>query len=382
MIPFRTSIQRLQLHAFRNHPQLQLAPEGANVVLTGANGAGKTNILEALSLFTPGRGLRRAPLGEMIPITAQPTEGWMLSIRLDSPLGEAALGTGIEAKGEGFLRRCRIEGENAPSPVAFSDYLRLTWLTPAMDGLFSGSAGDRRRFLDRLVLAIDPAHAARSSRFEKALRSRNKLLEEQHLDTRWLDALEREIAELAVAVAAARAETVARLKGLILETRDAESLFPWADIRIEGWMEERVLAESATGLEDHYLDVLKASRLRDKAAGRATQGPQTADLVVLFGCNGVPAARCSTGEQKALLMGIILAHAQLIGRISGIMPLLLLDEVVAHLDPHRRIALCETLDGMNVQTWVTGADPAAFAPWVGRAKIYEIASGQALQAAW
>ncbi|MFD1333702.1 DNA replication and repair protein RecF, partial [Methylopila musalis] len=270
--------------------------------------------------------------------------------------------------------RCRIDGAPASGAGAFAEHLRLVWLTPDLDGLFRGPAGDRRRFLDRLVLAVDPAHGARASGLEKALRSRNRLLEEGR-DGRWLDAVERELAELAVAVAAARAETLGRLTGLIAETADTASPFPAAEATLEGTLEAELARQPATLVEDAYRDRLARARARDRAAGRTLEGPHLSDLQVRHAAKAMPAEKCSTGEQKALLVGLVLAHARLVTRLDGRAPVALLDEVAAHLDPVRREALFSTLDALGAQVWLTGADPAAFADIGGRATVFSVADG-------
>jgi DNA replication and repair protein RecF len=350
--------------------------EGKSVALTGLNGAGKTNVLEALSLLTPGRGLRRAVLTDIVPVQT-PQQGWTVFAQVESISGAAQLGTGLVLTPEGMPRRSRIDGAPVSSPAAFCEHVRVSWLTPAMDSLFMGAAGDRRRFLDRLVLSADPEHGSRVSKFDRALRARNKLLDVSSPDARWLDGLEHEIAELGVAVAAARAETVARLQGVIAESRDTASPFPWASVRLEGWIERAVLEEPASVVEDWYKASLRERRSRDAAAGRATDGPHISDLLIFYGQKDIAAAQCSTGEQKALLLGLILAHARLVGRLSGMMPLLLLDEVVAHLDPERRLALYDALEQMNAQAWLTGADPAAFRQLEGHMAVFGIVPGLA-----
>jgi DNA replication and repair protein RecF len=248
------------------------------------------------------------------------------------------------------------------SARAFADHVRVLWLTPAMDGLFSGAAGERRRFLDRLALGVDAEHGARANRLERALRNRNRLLEEGVADRRWLDAAEQEIAALGVAVAAARRETVARLVALIAAGRDDASPFPWAEVTIEGELERRLALEPALAVEECYRGELAASRRRDAAAGRTLIGPQASDLAVRHGPKSEAARACSTGEQKALLTGLTLAHAKLIGAMTGHAPILLLDEIAAHFDVKRREALYEELQALGGQVWMTGADPALFAP--------------------
>ena len=246
-----------------------------------------------------------------------------------------------------------------------------------MDGLFAGPASERRRFLDRLVLAIDPQHGARVAAFERALRGRNRLLEEGSRNAPWLDALEREAAELGVAVAAARRECVDRLKAGIARDRDDDSPFPWAALALEGEVEALAAASPALAAEERYRALLRDGRGRDAAAGRALTGPHLSDLVVSHGPKNAPAAQSSTGEQKALLVGLALAHARLVADMSGIAPLALLDEAAAHFDPRRRAALFAALERVGCQVFVTGADPAAFAELGERARMYEVTPGRA-----
>jgi DNA replication and repair protein RecF len=369
-------IARLILKNFRSYAALDLAVTAPLVALTGENGAGKTNALEAISLFTPGRGLRRAELAEMARIGG--AGNFAASIVLDESAGETHLGTGIDpaAFGEVAGRRCRIDHETVPSPTAFADHVRVVWLTPALDGLFSGPAGDRRRYLDRLVLAVDASHGGRVNAFERALRARNRLLEEPAPDRSWLDAVEREVAELGVAVAAARRETVDRLAALASAARDVESPFPWANLRLSGEVEELVGTLAALDVEDHFRALLRDGRARDRAAGRALAGPQTADLVVRHGPKDAEAAHCSTGEQKALLIGLVLAHARLVAAMSGIAPFVLLDEIAAHLDPRRRAALFGALVALGGQVWMTGADGALFGNLPDTAQRFLVTPGR------
>ncbi|RXF73159.1 DNA replication/repair protein RecF [Hansschlegelia zhihuaiae] len=373
-VPRRAAVTRLRLTNFRSYAALDLVCGDGSVALVGPNGAGKTNILEAISLLAPGRGLRRAPHGELARI---PGDGsWAVAAEALGAQGAVRLGTGIEALAEGG-RRCRIDGAPVGSAGAFSEHLRLVWLTPDLDGLFRGPAGDRRRFLDRLVTAADPEHAPRASGLEKALRARNRLLEEERPDARWLDAVEREVAELAVAVAAARAETVGRLSALIAETADPGSPFPSAGLSLEGSLETELGSASASAVEDLYRERLARQRPRDRAAGRTLEGPHLSDLLVRHAAKDMPAEKCSTGEQKALLIGLVLGHVRLIARLDGFAPVVLLDEVAAHLDPMRREALFSALDGLSAQAWLTGADPAAFAEIGDRARLFAISDGAA-----
>src|SRR5437660_77539 len=373
MTPSR--IHRLSLTHFRNYRAASVQARGDAVVLVGPNGAGKTNCLEAISFLSPGRGLRRATLEDVAD--NQGDGSWAVSAEVEGGLGLATLGTGIEAPRADAApgRRCRIDRESVGSAAAFGDHLRMVWLTPAMDGLFMGAASERRRFFDRLVLAIDSEHSSRVSALERSLRSRNRLLEVRNYDDHWCDAIERETAELAVAVAATRGQTVTKLAAM-LRARGEASAFPSAHIMLDGWMENALTNEPATSVEDRYREILRASRARDAAAGRTLDGPHLTDLQVVYAPKNMPARDASTGEQKALLIGLVLAHANLVAEMTGIVPLLLLDEVVAHLDPNRRKALFGELAKLGAQVWMTGADPAAFAGIGGSSEVFDVESGQ------
>jgi DNA replication and repair protein RecF len=372
MTPSR--IHRLTLTHFRNYHAAGLETRGDMVALVGPNGAGKTNCLEAISFLSPGRGLRRATLEDVAD--NQGDGSWAVSAEVEGALGLATLGTGIEApRGESSGRRCRIDRENVNSAAAFGDHLRMVWLTPAMDGLFTGAASERRRFFDRLVLAIDSEHSSRVSALDRSLRSRNRLLEVRNFDDHWCDAIERETAELAVAVAALRGQTALKLAAM-LRTRGHASAFPAAEIALDGWMENALLSEPATAVEDRYRQILREARPRDAAAGRTLDGPHLTDLQVIYAPKNMTARDASTGEQKALLIGLVLAHATLVAEMIGIIPLLLLDEVVAHLDPARRSALFRELAKLGAQVWLTGADPAAFAEIGGFGDVFEVENGR------
>jgi DNA replication and repair protein RecF len=370
----QAGVRRLALADFRSYSSLDLAVNGRLIVLTGDNGAGKTNLLEALSLLAPGRGLRRAELRDCARDSGR--GGFAISVELETQKGGVQLGTGIEPQTNAPpQRKYRIDREPARSIRGFSDHVRVVWLTPAMDGLFMGPAGDRRRFLDRLVLAIDADHGTRVASLERALRSRNRVLEGPAADSSWLDAIEREAAELAIAVAAARIETVSRLSALNAETRDKTSPFPWTDMVLEGETERLVGSCPALEAEDIFRGILRDNRPRDAAAGRALIGPQASDLCVRHGPKQVPAAQASTGEQKALLAGLVLAHARLVVAISGLTPLVLLDEIAAHFDPVRRDALFEALEDLGGQIWLSGTDKATFGAIKKRALMLKVTPG-------
>lgn len=372
----RPRIRRLTLSEFRSYPALDLRIEADVIALTGDNGAGKTNLLEALSFLTPGRGLRRSDLAECA--WDRGSGGWAVSAEVREPEVSVQLGTGIEPPAPGVpqTRRYRIDRAPVSSIRDFADHARAVWLTPAMDGLFNGPAGDRRRFLDRLVLAVDADHGTRVNALEKALRNRNRLLEDNIRDPHWLDAAEREVAEMAVAVAAARHETVSRLAGLIRHTRDDASAFPWAEVKLSGFIEDQLGDGPALEVEEAYRAVLRHNRGRDAAAGRTLIGPQSSDLLVRHGPKQTDAARSSTGEQKALLVGLILAHARLVSEMSGIAPFVLLDEINAHFDPTRRSSLYESLGRLGAQVWMTGADATAFAGLGLNAQVFRVTPGK------
>src|SRR6202158_5766127 len=374
MTPSR--ILRLTLTHFRNYRAASLQTRGDVVLLVGPNGAGKTNCLEAISYLSPGRGLRRATLDDVAD--NQGDGSWAVSAEVEGALGLATLGTGIDAPGSEDAatgRRCRIDREPVSSATAFGDHLRMVWLTPSMDGLFLGAASERRRFFDRLVLAIDSEHSSRVSALDRSLRSRNRLLGVRNYDAHWCDAIERETAELAVAVAATRGQTATKLAAM-LRGRGEASAFPSAQIMLDGWMENALNSEPATAVEDRYRQILRDSRARDAAAGRTLDGPPLTDLQVVYAPKNMPARDASTGEQKALLIGLVLAHANLVAEMTGITPLLLLDEVIAHLDPSRRNALFAELATLGAQVWMTGADPAAFTDIGATGEIFDVASGQ------
>jgi DNA replication and repair protein RecF len=369
-------IRKLTLSNFRNYHAAALEVGGDTVVLIGPNGAGKTNLIEAISFLAPGRGLRRATLDEVA--FSEGDGAWAVAAEIEGALGLATLGTGIERPvedGVATARKFRIDREPVASAAAFADHLRVVWLTPAMDSLFVGAPSERRRFVDRLALAVDAEHGSRVNALERALRSRNRLLEEASPDRHWLDAVEHETAELAVAVAGARSETVRRLQA-VLASEDA-SAFPAAEIALDGWIDRLIPAHPAGQIEERYRAVLRDNRARDAAAGRTLDGVHLTDLTVVYAQKGIAAAEASTGEQKAILIGLVLAHARLIAAMTGLAPVLLLDEVVAHLDPARRGALYDELDRIGGQVWMTGADPALFAEVAERATWFEILAGQA-----
>jgi DNA replication and repair protein RecF len=368
-------ISKLTLTNFRNYATLALELAPGAVVLSGDNGAGKTNLLEAISLLTPGRGLRRAPYADVAREGGD--GGFALHARIEGPQGQVEIGTGIsggDAAGEGG-RKVRINGAPARSAEEMLEWLRVVWLTPAMDGLFPGPAADRRRFVDRLVLAIDPGHGQRALDYEKAMRGRNRLLTEGSRDGAWFDAIETQMAETGVAIAAARAELV-RLLSAMIDRLPGSGPFPQADISLAGDLESALGNAPAVDVEERYRAALANGRERDRAAGRTLDGPHRSDLVVRHRPKSMPAELCSTGEQKALLVGIVLSHARLTGEMSGLTPILLLDEIAAHLDAGRRAALFSILEELNCQAFMTGTDAALFSSLAGRALFLTVDHGR------
>ena len=388
------TLSRLSLTDFRNHAGASLDTGPGFIVLTGENGAGKTNILEAVSLLVPGRGLRGAALAEMA--RSGGPGGFAIAARLSpqpfplrrgagagdvgrfssgsegaltgptpnpSPEGEGLIDLGTGALASAPDRRVvRINGATAPAN-ALSEWLSVVWLTPAMDRLFLEGAGERRRFLDRLVLALSPDHARHAARYEAAMRQRNRLLaDDRPADPDWLTALEAQMAEHGLAIAEARARLVDALALRIAET--SEGPFARAGLALEGW-------QASASLQSE----LAAGRSRDRAAARTLAGPHRSDLAVTHLAKNQPAARCSTGEQKALLLGIVLAHADLVAETVQRRPVLLLDEVAAHLDPLRRVALFERLATGGGQVWMTGTEPALFEGLAGEAHRFVVADG-------
>lgn len=364
------AITRLSLTRFRNHSAARLDPGRRSVVLYGPNGAGKTNLLEAVSLLSAGRGLRQANFADLVSLGSAEGEGWAVAAEVAGPDGDIRLGTGWPPPGapaEGRAGQGRVVSVNGvaqKSSGSLGDYLRILWLTPAMDGIFMGSGGDRRRFLDRLVVAFDPGHAARVGAFERLMRERNRLLAEPRSDAGWLASLEARMAEEAIAIAAARLTAADSLNGYAGAAENARnaSQFPWLVLTCTGEIESLVRTMPAVQAEDLYRKMLHDSRGGDRAAGRTLSGPHRSDLEVLHGPKDMPARLSSTGEQKALLTGIVLAHARAVTQaFGGHAPVLLLDEVAAHLDEARRAGLYAELRALGAQVWMTGTDAGLFA---------------------
>jgi DNA replication and repair protein RecF len=371
-------IERLRLSNFRNYAELALDLGPGPVVLTGPNGAGKTNLMEAVSLLSPGQGLRRSPYAELTRLGAS---SWAVASTLRTPHGPMTVGTGFDRREPAGRsgRAVRVDGQSRSGSGALAGEADILWLIPAMDGLFTGPAGERRRFLDRLIPSFDPGYRTRLGQFERAMQHRNRLLAEDVREEARFSALERIMAETGVATAAARAAAVAELAATIAARREAApaSPFPWADLAVAGTLEADLATRPAVDVEDAYAATLRAARERDRAAGRALDGPHRSDLIVGHGPKSMPASVCSTGEQKALLIGLVLAHADHIRRHrDGRAPILLLDEIAAHLDPLRRADLFDAIVALGGQTWMTGTDPEGFSALLGRAQFHRVEDGR------
>lgn len=373
-------IERLTVTEFRNyrHARLDLPPPDTAqaIILIGRNGAGKTNLLEAISLLSPGRGFRRARLGDIGRIGGSGLWGVAAKLRRNNALVE--LGTGMEriapASGENGevseRRRVRIDGQNT-TPGRLAEQLSVVWLSPAMDRLFTDGASGRRRFLDRVVYAFDTDHARRVAEYERLLRERSRLLRRGG-DARWVDVLERSLAEIGIAIAAARNEAVARLSPALQSGIEG---FPKAAIRIGGTVEDWLASMPALAAEERFRAALKGGRERDAETGGAGTGPHRSDLIVQVAATGRTAAMCSTGEQKALLVSLVLAQAITVAGERGETPILLLDEIAAHLDANRRRALFTALPRLGFQVWMTGTEREQFSGFGGGSHFVDVSDG-------
>jgi DNA replication and repair protein RecF len=372
----RLAVSRIQLSEFRCYETLRLSLSGAPVVLTGPNGAGKTNLLEAVSLLAPGGGLRRAKLGDIARnVPAAPngaTRAWAVAADLETPDGAFQVGSGLDpaALEQGRERRAvRIDGQAQRGQAALGRVCAAVWLTPQMDRLFLDGPSARRRFLDRLVYGLDPDHSSRVAAYEHSLRSRAKLLKEGKGDDKWLASIEDSMVRHGIAVAVARADLLARLSraGTM-----AIGPFPAARLALAGDLEDWLEKYPAIEVEDRMRAALRDGRSRDATYGGAIVGPQRSDLLVWHDAKGQSADQCSTGEQKALLLSIIMANTRLQTKARGAGPLLLLDEVVAHLDAERRTHLFDEIVALGVQAWMTGTDRALFEGLDGRAQFFRV----------
>lgn len=366
-------VSALKLSNFRCYDTARLEdlPSGL-IVLSGANGAGKTNILEAISLLSPGKGLRGARAAEIQRLDGKTP--WAIAADIEGHGGQTKIGTGLEPLSD--KRLIRINGTPVKSQSALADYLACVWLTPQMDRLFMDSSRERRRFLDRLVFSFDPGHSGRVSRYENALAQRSKILKDSYragrkADPLWLNGLEAQIAETGVSIAAARLDFIQKLQHVC--DREDQSHFPLAKLRAQGTIEELLTSAPALEVEEMFKYQLNASRSVDMISGGAATGPHKSDLAVRMAEKNMPADQCSTGEQKALLIGLILSHARLIGAERGIAPIILLDEVAAHLDENRRGALYSILIEIGGQVWLTGTEENLFSAIRDSARFFHVA---------
>ena len=377
----RIWIGKLTLTDFRNYGAATMVVRTGPVVLFGLNGAGKTNCLEAVSLLAAGRGLRSLPFSDLARNGG--AGGWAIAARVSIADEDIEIGTGVQPSPDGIVsgraaRIVKIDHALAKGSGALAA-VRMLWLTPAMDGLFTGPAGDRRRFLDRLVLSLEPSYASAAAIFDRAMRQRNKALESLS-PPQLLNAIEVQMADAAVRMAAARRRVIESLAAEILGERDRDpgSMFPWAGLALQGHLEGQAGAIDEGEMSDAYRRLLASARDRDRAAGRTLTGPHRSDLEVTHGPKNTPAKMCSTGEQKALLIGLVIAHARLIKKTSGgASPLILLDEIAAHLDLGRRLALFSSIASLKAQVWMTGTDADIFAPLqnVTETQFFHVSNG-------
>jgi DNA replication and repair protein RecF len=372
----RLAVRTLKLTDFRSYAQARLDLDARPVVLVGDNGSGKTNLLEAVSLLGPGHGLRGRPYAELA--RKDGAGGFTIAATVSTRHGEVEIGTGFlpGTREEGAGRAVRIAGKDR-STGALGDYVKHVFLIPAMDGLFTGAASERRRFLDRLMLAIDPKMRTPLSRYDRAMRQRNRLFQMREYSRALFEGLEEQMAEAGVAIAAARLDAVERLTALVEEIQEArgQGPFPHAVLALHGTLETELSTRPATEVEDVFRILLEEGRERDRAASRTLEGPHLSDLLVVHGPKNAPAAQCSSGEQKALLLGLVLAKAELIKTLEGTAPLVLLDEVAAHLDAARREALFGEILRLGVQAWMTGTDRELFSPIAQDAQILAVNRG-------
>ena len=371
------SIKRLNISNFRNYDaaRINLGHDTKFVIISGKNGAGKTNILEAVSLFTSGRGLRNSGLLDMKNRKLPANHVWTVSGEICSIDNEIAkIGTAIDktlAK-----RIVRINGENAKNQSSLDEYVSIIWLTPQMDRLFLDSASERRKFLDRLVGAYQSSHSAHINRYEKAMRERLKLMQiETSPDEIWLDTLEKQMAENAISIAAARINLVSHLQEHIVSLNAISPMFPEPEIQLDNWVEQELLNNPAVEVEEKLRQKLKDNRLIDRETKRTIEGTHRINMRVLYKKNNMPAEQCSTGEQKALLVSITLGHALMMQAEKGYVPIILLDEIAAHLDSNRREQLFEVLKSLNGQVWLTGTDKNIFDSLTDISKMFDINNG-------
>lgn len=377
-MPHKTNngVTRLDLSFYRCYTQLRLVCDARSVVLTGSNGAGKTNILEALSFFSPGRGFRRAKLSEVLQ-QGQESAAWAVSAQLETSSGFLDIGTGLQSEQPRLgqeKRILRVNGQTLRGQTGLTPYIKVIWLIPQMDRLFIDAASVRRNFLDRLVFTMDPLHVTRVQRYEQAMRERSRLLRDTPYDQQWLSALETQMAMEGVAIAVARAQFLGTLcKAMAM----GSGVFPQAGLKLLGglddWLEE---SRPALEIEEKFIERLKSQRYKDAVTGGASYGPHRTDLEVKLKASGMLADQCSTGEQKALLIALVMAAARIQATQGEGVTLLLLDEVVAHLDSGRRRALYDEVTELGIQTWITGTDRHIFSGFGERAQFFHVENAQ------
>ena len=369
-----TAIRRIDLTSFRNYSSLRIDVDPTPVILTGANGAGKTNLLEALSFLAPGRGLRRARLDE---IAKCDDSNWAIAVRIERPTGEIKVGSGISGKtqfGRIKKRIVQIDGKQVGTQAELAKHFSIIWLTPEMDRIFLDGSSGRRRFLDRMTFGFNPEHAQRLSTYEQALRARQKLLKDNNYDPDWLSVLETTLATEGVAISALRIEVIKRLNDVLCSTdfQTGQSSFPIVDLELVGEVDSWLYEGPALAAEDRLKSALFEAREEDRFSGRTNHGIHRSDLKVTHINKEMPAALCSTGEQKILLIAIILAHSYLLTLDYGLSPILLLDEITAHLDDKAREGLAFRILDLGLQAWLTGSDKNQFTNFYGSAQFLKI----------
>ncbi len=380
----RVWIKKLTLTNFRNYKEVSLSFSPKPVILIGDNGSGKTNLLEAVSLLGAGKGLRNASYNDLICLEQEDEEGWVVSSQISTFVGEAVIGTALKpisvSTGKRQGRLVRVDGHNKGSTSVLDRYSHIVWLTPSLDGLLTGAAAERRRFLDHLIIGLDPSFRGLRSSFERAMRQRNKLFEQGSTDRAQFESLEIQMAQSGVALGAARLQAVDHLSSAVEKKwhlRDEKAIFPWSVLALNGFIEQDLRTMPAVEAEDHYFQALEQNRERDRAAKRALIGPHRSDFTLMHGAKKMSGHLCSTGEQKALLIGLVLSYVEQVKQLHhGIAPLLLLDEVAAHLDHNRRQELFSQIIALKAQVWMTGTDRLIFASVEDQTQLVMIEGNQ------
>lgn len=369
-------IKSLYLSAFRSYETIKINSDAKFIILNGENGAGKTNILEAISLFSPGRGLRNSKI-ELLKNINSPAQDWTINLQIQNDLLKTSLSAfsenKLKADGSTYIKKnFRLDNQSTITQTALSDYINMVWLTPQMERLFIDSSAERRRFFDRFIFTFDPAHAGRLIRFDNTLRERSKLLKQGIMDDSWLNALEQTLAETASAIMAARADLCLKINTVVERLEDLRDYFPKANISLDSWLYTSKKDNTALALEDFYKNKLRKSRAFDAQTGGTAEGPHKSDFNVFHVDKNMPSQACSTGEQKALLITLILSNSLLILEETGRAPILLLDDIISHLDDHRRQNLFDYLQSFGSQCWLTGVNKDHFIPLENNALFYKL----------